>query len=579
MILFPTKARLSALITGFLGLLLLVNIAVAEQPAIGDFQPQGLNYTGIYQLRQTDPNLTGAGVKVALVSRSITYVNGEPQNDYRPASNHNCFKDTQYILHDQQLVAAGISAHSTAVCSILFGRDPNAFNEQIGDFYYDGVVPDARADVYEFWNFLINNVFPCSAPDVNVLTADIGYQFEDWWTRGIEAMAQKYGLTVVVGIGNGSNASDPVLFPGAGSNVIGVGVVKSVESNDVATGLSRFALVYPEYSSKGPTPDARCKPDIVAPGNCLVAIADEPNHYGPTGDWSSFSTPIVAGTAALLIQQASADPNLQQVTSHDGGNCVVKSILLNSATKLPYWHKGLLTKNDDHDVPLDYLQGAGMVNAVGASNQLLAGQYLPGDCPTAGWDLNKLNRDSAQANAYKIRITEPADKMITATVTWNKQFSLTYPFEHEIQKDADIRLEVWAVDSNDPNKDYLLDYSDSRIDNVEHVYTQTDANFTDYEIVVLFSDEHDVNQPQVSPPYAVAWNVGAIPVRDDSLWLDLNADGVVDDLDLNILLDNLIASLQTSDRYLFGDIDSDGLIDVSDLDIMVRYIEASADSR
>jgi hypothetical protein len=220
-----------------------------------------------------------------------------------------------------------------------------------------------------------------------------------------------------------------------------------------------------------------------------------------------------------------------------------------------------------------------MVNAVGASNQLLAGQHLPGDCPTAGWDLNKLNHDNAQANAYRIRITEPVDKMITMTVTWNKQFSLTYPFEHEIQKDADIRLEVWAVDSNDPNRDYLLDYSDSRIDNVEHVYITADANFTDYEIVVLFSDEHDVNQPQISPPYAVAWNVGAIPARDNSLWLDLNADGVVDDLDVNMLLDNLIASLQTSDRYLFGDIDSDGVIDVSDLDILIRYIEASADGR
>jgi hypothetical protein len=584
---FSTKARLSALIVEFLGLLLLGSVAVAEQlpigmakpTAIGDFQPQGLSYAGVYQLKQIDPNLTGAGIKFAIVSRSITYIDGEPQNDYRPASDHNCFKDTQYIFHDQQLQPAGISPHSTAVCSILLGRDPNAYNEQIGDFHYEGVAPDAQADVYEFWNFLVNNVFPCSAPDANVITADIGYQFEDWWTRGIEAMAQKYGLTVVVGIGNGSNASDPVLFPGAGGNVIGVGVVKSVESNDVNTGLSRFALVYPEYSSIGPTPDGRCKPDIVAPGNCLAAIAGEPNLYEPTGTWSSFATPIVAGTAGLLIQQASLDPNLQQVTARDGGNCVVKSILLNSATKLPYWHKGLLTKDDDHDVPLDYLQGAGMVNAVAASNQLLAGQHLPGDCPTAGWDLNKLNLDQTPENTYKIRITEPAEKMITATITWNKQFSLVYPFEHDTQKDADLRLEIWAVDSNDPNNNYLLDYSDSRTDNVEHVYTPADGNFTDYEIVVLFSNEHDVNQPQVSPPYAVAWNVGQVPVRDDALWFDLNGDGVVDDLDVDVLLDNLIASMETSDRYLFGDINSDGVIDISDLDILMRYIDSAADRR
>ena len=170
--------------------------------------------------------------------------------------------------------------------------------------------------------------------------------------------------------------------------------------------------------------------------------------------------------------------------------------------------------------------------------------------------------------------------MITATVTWNRQFSLVYPFEHDTQKDADLRLEIWAVDSNDPNSNYLLDYSDSRTDNIEHVYTLADGNFTDYEIVVSFSNEHDVNQPQVSPPYAVAWNVGPVPVRDDALWFDLNGDGVVDELDVSVLLDNLIASMQTpEDHYLFGDINNDGVIDVSDLDILMRYIDSAAGRR
>ena len=412
-------------------------------------------------------------------------------------------------------------------------------------------------------------------PEANVITADIGYQFEDWWTRGIEAMAQRYGATVVIGIGNGSDASDPVLYPGAGADVIGVGVVKSITTTDVATGLSRFTLVYPEYSSRGPVADGRCKPDIVAPGNCLAAVAGEPNLYKPTGTWSSFATPIVAGTAALLVQQASADPNLHSATARDGGNCVIKSILLNSATKLPYWHKGLLTKDDDHDVPLDYMQGAGMVNALAASRQLMAGQHMPGDCPPAGWDLNNLDLDNTPANIYKIRIDEPTDKMITATVVWNKFFADTYPFKSQPEKDADIRLEVWAVDSNDPNNYYLLDYSDSRVDNIEHIYIQADPNITDYEIVVSYSEDHEVNQPQVSPPYALAWNVSPKPARDNSLWLDLNGDGLVDGLDVNILLDNLLAGIETPDKYLFGDINGDGVIDAKDLDILLDYIASS----
>jgi hypothetical protein len=549
--------------------LALSGVAFSAQP---DVQPQGLDYAGLYQLKQLDPNLTGAGVKIAVICRSITYTGGEPQNDYRPAGDHNCFKNTRFVFHDQNLLPADISAHSTAVCSILFGRDPNAYNEQLGSFHYQGAAPEAQPDIYEFWHFLANNVFPDSAPDANIITADIGYQFEDWWTRGIEAMAQQYGLTVVIGIGNGSNVSDPVLYPGASANVIGVGVVKSINTTNLATELSRFALVYPEYSSGGPTSDGRCKPDIVAPGNCLTAVAGEPNIYAPTGSWSSFAAPIVAGTAALLIQQASADANLQPATALDGGNCVIKSVLLNSATKLPYWHKGLLAKDDDHDVPLDYMQGAGMVNAVEAHNQLSAGRRSPGTCPATGWDLNKLNLE-ASANTYKITVSEPADKMITATVVWNKLFAAAYPFEHQQDKDTDIRLEVWAVDSNDHNNDYLLDYSDSRIDNLEHIYYQADANFTDYEIIVSYSRDHDINQPATSPPYGLAWNVAPKPARDDSLLLDLNADGSVNDFDVTVLLDNILAGIDTPDRYLFGDINSDGIIDVNDLQILLDYID------
>ena len=570
----PIKCWLLGLITGIVTLSALTGAALA-QPDIQSYQPQGLNYAGLYQLREIDPNLNGDGVKFAVICRSITYRQGEPQNDYRPAIDHDCFKNARYVFHDQQQMPADVSAHSTAVCSILLGQDPNAYTEQLGRFYYEGAAPAAQADVYEFWHFLVKNIFSLSAPDVNVITADIGYQFEDWWTRGIEAMAQRYGLTVVIGTGNGSNASDPVLYPGAGANVIGVGVVKSLDTNDPATGLSRFSLVYPESSSKGPTSDGRCKPDIVAPGNCLAAVAGEPNLYEPTGTWSSFATPIVAGTAALLIQQASLDPNLQPAVERDGGNCAIKAVLLNSAAKLPYWHKGLLTKDDDHEVPLDYMQGAGMINAVEAHSQLMAGRHLPGDGPATGWDKNKLSEDEAPANIYKIILSEPADKMITATVAWNKYYASAYPFEHDIQKDADLRLEVWAVDSNDPNRDYLLDYSDSRNDNVEHIYIQANANFTDYEIVVSYSDEHDVNQPQVSPAYAVAWNVSAKPAGDDSVWLDLNGDGVVNELDVKVLLDNLLASIETPDRYLFGDINGDGVLDGTDLNVLLNYITPS----
>ncbi len=545
--------------------------AAEDQTAEEVLQPQALNYAGIYQLRQIEPDLTGSGVKFAVICRSITYIDGEPQNDYRPSTRHNCFKTKQFRFNDQADLPAGISPHSTAICSILLGEDPNASNPEMGQFYYQGLAPQAQADVYEFWHFLINNVFTHSPPDADVVTTSIGSQFEDWWTRGIESLAQHYGLIVVAGVGNGLNVHDPLLFPGAAANIIGVGVIDSVNTEELATNLAHFALAYPQHSSFGPTADGRCKPDIVAPGNCLAADANDRNRYEPTGNWSSFSTPIVAGTIGLLVQKAKQDPNLSQAVSPQGGNCLIKAILLNSATKLPYWHKGQLRKDDDHYVPLDYIQGAGMLNAPQAYKHLIAGRSKQGNISTTGWDLNHLQKSKKLQNTYKMTFTEPTNKLITATVVWNRRYNSVYPFEPTPEKDANLRLELWAVDPNDPNNDYLLDYSDSKLDNLEHIYCQADANYTNYEILVSYSDIRHSNQTDTTHRYGLAWNVSEKQTTDNIFWYDLNADGIVDESDFTILLENWAKSQQSPESYSLGDINTDGVIDTDDLQILLNH--------
>jgi hypothetical protein len=565
----PQKTLILALIT------CLAPITAIAAPGDKTIQPQGLNLAGIYALRQIDPGLTGAGVKFAVISRSITYIDGEPQNNYRPNISHNCFKGVPFGFHDEGQLSAGISPHSTAVCSILLGEDPYASNPNLGQFYYQGVAPAATVDVYEFWHFIVNNVFGHLPPDADVITASMGTQFEDWWTRGIESLAEHYGITIVAGIGNGSKAYDPLLYPGAAANVIGVGVVDSVNAEDLATKLANFALVYPEHSSTGPTGNGRCKPDIVAIGNCLAADANDPKNYEPTGSWSSFSTPIVAGTAGLLIQKAKQKPALSMAVSPDGGNCVIKAILMNSAMKLPYWHKGLLAKDDDHSAPLDYAQGAGMLNAVAAYKHLTAGQRKPGSVPTVGWDNNLLDKSQAPENTYRFTLPEPTDKVITVTVVWNKHYNSDYPFEAQPDKDTNIRLELRAVDSKDPANSILLDYSDSTVDNVEHIYCRTDPNYTNYEISVSYSNAD--NRSDTSPQrYGLAWNVSDSDRNDNILWYDLNADGVVNELDFTILVYNMMGSRQSPESYILGDIDSNGLIDVNDAEILVRHKNSKA---
>jgi hypothetical protein len=534
-------------------------------------QPQGLEQTGVYALREMDPNLTGAGVKFAVISRSYTYIDDEPQNDYRPDISHNCFETSQLAFKDQAKLPPGFSPHSTAICSILFGEDPDAFDAKLGQFYYQGAVPRAQADIYEFWYFILNNVFTQVPPDADIITVSFGYPFQHPWTRGIDLLAQSYGIVIVASIGNGTNAHSPVFYPGAGANAIGVGVVDSVNTDDLAINLANFALAYPEHSSTGPTGDGRCKPDIVAPGNCLAAELNEPNQYEPTGNWSSFSAPVVAGTVGLLIQKAREVPDLSPAVSPDGGNCVIKAILMNSATKLPYWHKGRLGADDDYFSPLDYIQGAGMLNAVGAYENLIAGISKPGDVPTTGWDLNLMDKIQTPENIYEIHLDEPADKFINATIVWNRHYKTEYPFEPDPEKDCNLRLELLAIDPDNPNNYKRLDYSDSSVDNVEHIHIAADAGYTNYRIIVSFSDIDNPKEPALSQRYGIAWNVQK-QEADNIFSYDINADGVVNQADLLIILNNL----KSSDGYLIGDINPDGVIDARDLETILGNLNQQA---
>jgi subtilisin family serine protease len=118
-------------------------------------------------------------------------------------------------------------------------------------------------------------------------------------TRAADLAAAR-GMLVVNAAGNGGgSAAYPVntlLAPADGDSVLAVG---AVQSNGVRYGSS----------SIGPTagPEPRLKPDVMAMGAAVVVVhATEPAGY-TTNSGTSFSCPLVAGVAALVL---SARPDL-----------------------------------------------------------------------------------------------------------------------------------------------------------------------------------------------------------------------------------------------------------------------------
>ncbi len=452
----------------------------------------GVNIAGINKVTAIDANLTGSGVNIGLVCRSNTYKDSFPQNDYRPDISHKCLANSKIKFYDDEFVAGGNSNHSTQIASILVGSDANAFSPELGNFSYKSAVPDEQLNVYEFWYFITENVFSGQSPQDDLLTMSLGSATESWWSRGLDEMVERYGVLVIAAIGNGTDAYDLPLYPAAGANILAVGVVDSNNS------LAEINAPDANHSTAGPTLDGRCKPDIVAPGNCLTAVNDVNEPYKPSGDYSSFAAPVVAGVASILIQKAKSDPNLQIAALGFSGNCVLKSILMTSAAKLTGWHKGFVDSNDDSDYPLDFKQGAGMVDALSAYNLLIAGLQHDGDVNAAGWDLNLIESSAAMAKVYRFKTSDDAKK-IAATLVWNRSYEDSYPFNLNMNLWNDLKLTLRKIDAD--GQISVIDTSDSPVDNVEHIYINLDPNSV-YELAVSNSPNYESKGTVV---YSLAW--------------------------------------------------------------------------
>jgi serine protease AprX len=104
----------------------------------------------------------------------------------------------------------------------------------------------------------------------------------------VEAMRR--GITVVTAAGNEGDAPwHYIIAPGDADSVITCGAVDSLN-----------AVKY--FSSRGPTADGRIKPDVTAMGGSVltISLSNDAGYVRASG--TSFSTPLTAGLAALVLE-------------------------------------------------------------------------------------------------------------------------------------------------------------------------------------------------------------------------------------------------------------------------------------
>ena len=246
-----------------------------------------------------DYGLTGQGVRIALLDTRF-------DRDHEALQHVKIFAEWDFVGGDpvasyEEGDPTGAGAgHGTQTLSTIAGY---RWGQLVGPaFGADYVV--ARTEVSgsedqveeDYW---VAGLEWAESLGVDILSSSLGYI--DWYTYedmdGATAVVTRAadqavanGVLVVNSAGNeGNNSWNYIIAPADGDSVLAVGAVRS---NGTRVSFSSF----------GPTSDGRTKPDVMAQGASTYAASGTFSTSYDYVSGTSFSAPLVAGLAALLLE-------------------------------------------------------------------------------------------------------------------------------------------------------------------------------------------------------------------------------------------------------------------------------------
>ncbi len=365
-------------------------------------------------------------------------------------------------------------------------------------------------------------------------------------TIAIDAMLRSSGAIGVFSAGNSGPLGNTVGGPGSGYNGITVGALTNTELRPTYDTVADFSSrgwsdAYNPQTNVVVT-NARATIDIVAPGDNLTMAfyggvsgghvsgsdptAGSGEFYIPNMGGTSFSAPIVAGAAALMVDAGKAY-GIAEMTHP----LVVKAALMAGATPTQGWDNG---QHFDGAVirtsqALDLAAGAGALNLekahsiyVGNSTLVaglgyftdglntmgVAGTTGASNLAARGWDLGAIQNG---ANIYTLAGVMAAGSEFSAVLTWYAARGFDVSLS-SVQDTAlsNLSLELWCLDQNLGQR--MVGRSESPWGTNEHLRF-TLAETGQYQLRVLWEGQNyqTASNPDLLTEYGLAWSVSAIP--------------------------------------------------------------------
>lgn len=244
---------------------------------------------------------TGEGMRIAVLDAGFPGV--DEVEGFAYLRNNDKIKGGYNFVDDDPFFYTR-GSHGTMVLSTMGGFIENQYvGTAIDAEYYLFITEKSEEEIPQEEVWWIAAAERADSLGVDVINTSLGYnEFDDarynytyedmdgqtaFISRGAQIAAEK-GMMVVNSAGN-SGGSDwhYITAPADGVDVFTIG---SVNSQGESSGFSSF----------GPTPDGRIKPDVSARGSSAYVI--RPNGDIDTASGTSFSSPIMAGAMACFIQ-------------------------------------------------------------------------------------------------------------------------------------------------------------------------------------------------------------------------------------------------------------------------------------